>query len=103
MAELPAVAQPPHKRRRIAHEEIQEGNALEADFGGPADTALGMDIDMDFNMGNNEPVGFGEHPSRSLESVLTVLNVSGGDYESRMRSSEVGRALPCPVNELTPP
>ncbi|EPT04358.1 hypothetical protein FOMPIDRAFT_1058151 [Fomitopsis schrenkii] len=65
-----ADVQPPHKRRRIAHEEFQDGNALEADFGGPADAALGMDVDMGFNMGNNEPTVF------------------GGDYDSRMRSSE---------------
>ncbi|KAH9937716.1 Rec8 like protein-domain-containing protein [Fomitopsis serialis] len=63
-------AQPPHKRRRIAHEEFQEGNALDEGFGAPPDTGLGMDVDMGFTIDNNEPVGF------------------GGDYDSRMRSSE---------------
>ncbi|KZT65163.1 hypothetical protein DAEQUDRAFT_769100 [Daedalea quercina L-15889] len=62
--------QPPHKRRRIAHEEFQDGNALDERLGGLPDEGLGKNADMGFMAGNNEPAGF------------------GGDYDSRMRSSE---------------
>ncbi|TFY62923.1 hypothetical protein EVJ58_g3563 [Rhodofomes roseus] len=51
--------QPPHKRRRIAHEEFQDGNALDEGFGAPPDADFGVNADMGFMMDNNEPAGFG--------------------------------------------
>lgn len=53
---------------------------------------------MGFNMGNNEPTVFGGYIRRRRENVLTVLHALGGDYDSRMRSSEVSRALLRPDN-----
>ena len=63
ITEFHGVVQPPQKRRRIAHEEFQEGNALDGE-------PVAMDVDMDFGMGNHDPAGFGAYQHLFLENTL---------------------------------